>query len=96
MANTLTMAETAEAVGLSYERFRKVWQAMNAEEGFPAPVIAKVWLGAAVEAWLVARSQRVIALGSPRRKRGALAEAPAIDPSQARRARRSLDAARAG
>lgn len=58
----MTMQDVAAAVGLSYGRFRKRWRAMNAEQGFPAPVIAHRWNRAAVEAWIAGRGVRVVAL----------------------------------
>jgi hypothetical protein len=47
----LTMDETAAAVGLSYERFRKVWRRLSAERGFPAPLHGRRWDSEAVARW---------------------------------------------
>ena len=55
-ADTLTMAEAAAQAGLSYERFRKVWRELCEQEGFPAPLRARVWWAQAVTDWKAARS----------------------------------------
>lgn len=54
----LTMRETAAAVGLSYERFRKVWPAKVREEGMPMPFSGHHWDAEAIRAWRRDRSQR--------------------------------------
>lgn len=70
----LSMAETAAAVGLSYDRFRKQWPQMRAREGFPSPVRRRTWLAAAVLGWMVTRSQaappapRALPAPSPERR----------------------------
>ena len=56
----LGMSQTAAAIGLSYERFRKVRRALIACEDFPAPVIGCRWEAEAVQAWVRARSARRI------------------------------------
>jgi hypothetical protein len=80
----MSMRETAAAVGLSAEWFRKVWPAMARDHGFPAPFLGRRWDGEAVEAWKRARAQRL----------AANAGAPIADPASADRAR--LEALRAG
>ena len=54
----LGMGETAAAIGLSYERFRKVRRELIVHMGFPAPVIGCRWEAEAVRAWVRARSAR--------------------------------------
>ena len=68
---TLTLAQTAERVGLSAERFRKIWRDQVAHLGFPAPLRhpaprflggpaiygSYAWDAAAVEAWAAGRSR---------------------------------------
>lgn len=48
------MDETAAELGLSYERFRKVWKRLPA---FPGPVTGCRWDPEAVAAWKAARSR---------------------------------------
>jgi hypothetical protein len=48
------MAQAAEEVGLSYERFRKVWPSLP---GFPAPIAGRRWDAEALAAWKAARSR---------------------------------------
>ena len=45
----------AEAVGYSYETFRKIWRTLP---DFPAPFLPRRWDPAAVIAWKAARSMR--------------------------------------
>ena len=47
--------DVAAAVGLSYERFRKIWRDLP---GFPPPFLPGRWDPAAVIAWKAARSTR--------------------------------------
>lgn len=68
----LRMAEAAAAVGLSYERFRKVWRGWVAELGFPAPLWGVTWDAVAIEAWKARRSARQL--------EAAAAAAPASNP----------------
>jgi hypothetical protein len=63
MSRPLTMAETAAEVGLSYERFRKVWPDIP---GFPAPLLSRKWDPEAVAAWKAARSRPVELRERPR------------------------------
>jgi hypothetical protein len=49
----LSMRETADAVGLSYDRFRRVWPTLP---GFPPPFRERTWAAEAVAAWIHARS----------------------------------------
>lgn len=60
MSRPLRMTEAASEVGLSYERFRKVWPAMVADQAFPAPFLGRVWDRDAVAAWKLTRSQRPV------------------------------------
>lgn len=83
----LSMRQTAALVGLSYDRFRKVWPDLQGL-GFPAPFIGVKWDQAAVEAWKAARTNRVAALP--------VAPATRPDLDAGRRARRQLAALRAG
>lgn len=62
----ITMQETAVAVGLSYDRFRKIWPQMRRASGFPAPARGRVWLAAAVLGWLVDRSWTPPAAAKPK------------------------------
>lgn len=93
----LSMHETAQAVGLSYERFRKVWRDLAALDGFPAPVVGRRWLAEAVRAWRLGQSMRPAAPGRMPRARVAEAGAPSRldDPGRRARAWRQLEAARA-
>lgn len=47
--------DVAAALGLSYERFRKIWRELP---GFPPPFLPRRWDPAAVIAWKAARSTR--------------------------------------
>lgn len=47
----LSMANTAAAVGLSAERFRKVWKTWRREQKFPAPFRAPDAQGHGTYAW---------------------------------------------
>ena len=58
MTRALTMAQTAERVGLSYSRFAHVWRALP---GFPAPFRGRSWSAEAVDAWIAARSEPITA-----------------------------------
>lgn len=60
MTAPLTMHEAAAAVGLSYERFRKIWPSLCAGQAFPQPFRARVWDAAAIEAWKAQRSARAL------------------------------------
>lgn len=74
-AATLNLTQTAERVGLSAERWRKVWRTYVAELAFPAPLRCPsrrhqvmpgtagfyAWDAAAVEAWAAARSRAGLA-----------------------------------
>jgi len=55
MAAPLSLRQTAAAVGLTYDRFRKVWTTWVRERGFPAPFSAPgdayAWNADSVEAW---------------------------------------------
>lgn len=85
MSPNMDMHEAATHAGLSYERFRKVWPALVADEGLPAPIRGRVWDRAAVLAWRAARSSRVVALAQR-------PEAPAAAaPDRRRAAQRQLD-----
>lgn len=61
MSDALTMAATARAVGLSAERFRKVWHTWHQQLGFPAPFAkppcSYAWRAEAVEEWKAARER---------------------------------------
>jgi len=81
----LTMAETASAVGLCYDRFRKHWRKLVAENGFPLPfwqTRKPRWDADAVAAW------RTRASAAP------LATAPTSDADRRRRADAELEALR--
>lgn len=65
MAAVLTMRQAAEAVGYSYDRFRKWW--MTAP-GFPRPFRGRRWDADAVAAWKARGSAREIAAPSARRR----------------------------
>lgn len=56
MSDVLTMHEAAAAVGLSYERFRKVHRTLTAELAFPRPLHGCKWDAYAVARWRVERS----------------------------------------
>lgn len=56
MSSVLTMRETAAAVGLSYDRFRKVHRRMSADLRFPRPLHGCRWDAYAVAAWRAERS----------------------------------------
>lgn len=61
MSRPLRMTEAASEVGLSYERFRKVWREMVELQAFPAPFHGRCWDREAVTAWKAQRSaQRVV------------------------------------
>lgn len=93
MSRPLTMTDTAVEVGLSYERFRKVWPDMCAEQAFPAPFHGRCWDEAAVAAWKTQRSAARIVT----EMRAPEPMAPPQDPgARARRARASLQQLRAG
>ena len=88
--DTLTMRQVAPLVGLSYDRFRKVWKAKVREEGFPQPFSGLKWDAGEIRDWRHRRSQR-----------GAETAAPAADPLEpsprrAARARAQLAELRAG
>ncbi|HEV2530920.1 hypothetical protein [Phenylobacterium sp.] len=90
MSPNLTMAQAAQAAGLSYDRFRKVWPALCREDGFPAPIRGRTWDAEAVAAWRRTRSHRnVVALPPATASAG-----PASD--HGRRARAQLQMLRAG
>ena len=57
MSDTLTMAETAELLGVSYDHFRKEWRAWAATRDFPRPALSRRWSAAAVRAWLADASR---------------------------------------
>ncbi|HYE47284.1 MAG TPA: hypothetical protein VEA44_16085 [Caulobacter sp.] len=66
MTRPLTMAETAEEVGLSVERFRKVWRDWVKAYAFPAPEVRPArnpsrarhqWDPAEVAAWRAGRKR---------------------------------------
>lgn len=52
----LTMTQTAHAIGVSYDHFRKTWPELRAAQAFPSPVRGRAWLASAVLAWMVERS----------------------------------------
>ncbi len=52
----LNMTETAAAVGLRYDHFRKIWREMTRNQGFPQPFAGYRWESEDVEAWKHARS----------------------------------------
>lgn len=58
MNDTLNMRAAAAAVGLSWERFRKVWPRMVETQDFPSPIYGRYWDAAAVAAWRKRRSER--------------------------------------
>ena len=68
MSRDLTMEGAAEAAGLSYDRFRKVWRRLCERSGFPAPFkggddgrVSYAWDREAVETWRRARTGRTVA-----------------------------------
>jgi len=65
LSGTLTMHEVAPHVGLSYDRFRKVWRQLCARDGFPAPIRGRVWDAEAVARWRTERSQRRLVAPAP-------------------------------
>lgn len=55
MSETLSMHETAELVGVSYEHFRKEWRTWRREQSFPSPALSRHrhrWFRPAVLGWL--------------------------------------------
>lgn len=90
MSPNLTMAEAADLVGLSYERFRKVWQDLARDENLPRPFRGRTWDRQALEQWRVTRSWRASHAPAATPPAGA---APASPPS-ARRDRAQLQALR--
>lgn len=62
MTPPLTMAQAAAAVGLSYDRFRKVWPQMVRELAFPSPFRARTWDPEAVAGW---KARPVVASAMP-------------------------------
>lgn len=68
MTDALSMDQTAQAVGLSRERFRRVWKTWARDYNFPAPFRAPdahgrgsyAWDGEDVTAW---KARRKAALG---------------------------------
>lgn len=92
MSQNLTMRQAAAEIGLSYDRFRKVWPQLHADDAFPAPIRGKVWDAEAVAAWRKARSARTVVAF-----RSKPDPAPAAPPADAgRRARAALASLRAG
>lgn len=86
MSDTVWLArDVAAFLGLSYERFRKVWRDLP---DFPAPFLPRRWDPAAVMAWRAARSARLVVQAS--------AAAPAVNTSQVAAARGRLQQLRAG
>lgn len=92
MSRPLRMTETASEVGLSYERFRKIWRALCEDQGFPAPFHGRCWDREAVNAWKLERSRaRVVT-----EIRAAPEPELRAANTRARRARSALQALRAG
>lgn len=56
MSRPLSMTDTAAEVGLSYERFRKIWRDMCQAQDFPAPLHGRKWDREALSAWKLRRS----------------------------------------
>ena len=65
MNAVLTMRQTAEAVGYSYDRFRKWW--MTAP-GFPRPFRSRRWDAQAVAAWKARNSAHAADAPASRRR----------------------------
>lgn len=73
MSDTLSMAETANRVRVSAERFRKVWKTWCRTMGFPPPIAGPgalggtsyKWLTASIEAWYAARLGALGGAGAP-------------------------------
>lgn len=61
MTTLLSMAQTADALGMSYDAFRKAWPVMHAELDLPAPVRGRKWCPDALQAWKARRSFRALA-----------------------------------
>lgn len=93
MSRPLRMTEAASEVGLSYERFRKVWRDMCADQAFPAPFHGRMWDREAVAAWKMLRSSQRLVAELPTRQ-GAPAPIPEAG-ARARRARADLQQLRA-
>lgn len=92
--DTLSMHQAAEAVGRSYDRFRKIWRDLVLLDGFPAPVHGRVWLRGAVEAWRVGQSMRAVQPGRMPRARLATSQQPQMvltDQRRVERDRRTLE-----
>lgn len=88
------MTDTAAEVGLSYERFRKIWPDLCERQEFPAPLHGRKWDRDALSAWKIRRSSlRVVP-----QIRAAPAPEPEVRGANARaqRARSALQALRAG
>ena len=58
MTPALSMAQTAEAVGMAYRTFRREWPRMVLELGFPNPFRPYAWDAALVSEWRAGRSRR--------------------------------------
>lgn len=83
MSAPLTMAEAAREVGLSYERFRKVWRQLP---GFPAPIRGRAWDADAIAAWKAERSRPADVVAFAGRKAPAAAAAARAQLAALRRA----------
>lgn len=61
MSETLSMHETAEFVGVSYEHFRKEWRTWRGEVNFPSPMPGlqrrRRWSREALRDWLASASR---------------------------------------
>ncbi len=84
MSRPLSMTDTAAEVGLSYERFRKIWRALSEAQEFPAPLHGRKWDREAVAAWKIRRSSLRVA---PVAEIRAAAHEPEVRAANSRRAR---------
>lgn len=90
MSANLIMREAAAMVGLSYDRFRKVWRELVARDGLPTPYLGYLWDADALKAWKLERSRRPLQPAGKRRGRQPVATDDVAASARARRQRHEL------
>lgn len=97
-AATLTMAEAAEAIGRSPERFRKIWRRLRRDLAFPEPILSPAdkanyaWDAEAVREWRDARGRcrTPIEPEPPANDARPMAPIPGVSPARLARERHQL------
>lgn len=95
MSANLIMREAAAMVGLSYDRFRKVWRELVARDGLPMPYLGYLWDADALKAWKRERSRRQLQAPGKSRGRSPVATDDVAARARARRQRQELQELRA-